>query len=125
MGTYPGYVGDLNARGKVKVTFHDNDTFKFHFALRGLEANCEGCGIHIHAGVSCATNEEVKGHGWNSVVVQDLWTPAGGAVYSTNKYGRAEGYFEMFNGYGYEENLNHAVVIHAQDGKRVGCGLLM
>jgi len=125
MGTYPGYVGNLNATGMVTATFHDDSTFKFEFDVRGLEANCKGCGIHIHAGVSCATNAQVKGHGWNSGVVQDLWTPAGGAVYNATAAGEAKGYIEMYNGFGYEENHHHAVVIHLQDGKRVGCGLLM
>lgn len=124
MGAYPGYTGDLKAGGHVTVTFNDDDTFKFQYDVSGLEANCNGCGIHIHAGVSCATHETVKGHGWNSVVVQDLWTAAGGAFYNADSSGSADGYFEIFNGFGYEENTHHAVVIHGQDGTRIGCGVL-
>jgi len=125
MGMYPNYTGDLSPGGKIKITFHDDDSFKFHYNIKGLEANCVGCGIHVHAGTSCATHEEVKGHGWNSVVVQDLWTATGGATYMTDDMGNANGYFEIYNGFGYEENVNHAVVIHMQDGSRVGCGILM
>lgn len=125
MGVYPGYTGSLSPSGRVKVTFRDDDSFQFRFRLSGLEADCVGCGIHIHAGTSCATHEEVLGHGWNAVVVQDLWTAVGGATYSTNSSGKARGFFELYNGFGYEENLNHAVVIHMQDGTRVGCGVLM
>eukprot|EP00565_Helicotheca_tamesis_P008057 CAMPEP_0185730448 /NCGR_PEP_ID=MMETSP1171-20130828/9871_1 /TAXON_ID=374046 /ORGANISM="Helicotheca tamensis, Strain CCMP826" /LENGTH=292 /DNA_ID=CAMNT_0028399489 /DNA_START=72 /DNA_END=950 /DNA_ORIENTATION=- len=126
MGKYPNYTGDLRAVGKVVVSFATgSDNFLFRYRIGGLEADCTDCGIHIHAGTSCETHELVKGHGWNSVVVQDLWTAAGGATYNTNAKGRAKGYFHMFNGYGYEENKNHAVVIHGQDGTRIACGLLM
>ena len=127
IGTYPGYTGDLSVVGKVKVTFESigSDKFFFSYDLKGLEVNCVDCGIHIHAGTSCATHEEVKGHGWNSVVVQDLWTRAGGAFYNSDSNGKAKGYFYSFNGFGYEENLGHAVVLHGQDGTRLGCGVLM
>ena len=67
MGTYPGYTGTYKPSGTVTVTFNDDDTFTFQFKVKGIEANCSGCGIHIHAGTSCATHELVKGHGWNSV----------------------------------------------------------
>lgn len=125
MGTYPGYDGDLTPVGKVTVSFRYDDSFLFQYDVTGLETSCIGCGIHIHAGTSCETHELVEGHGWNNVVVQDLWTAAGGATYSTDDMGNAKGYFELFNGYGYEENYLHAVVIHMQDGKRVGCGQLL
>eukprot|EP00956_Cyclotella_meneghiniana_P023223 scaffold44783_cov61-Cyclotella_meneghiniana.AAC.2 len=125
MGTYPGYTGTYKPSGTVTVTFNDDDTFTFQFKVKGIEANCSGCGIHIHAGTSCATHELVKGHGWNSVYVQDLWTAAGGATYSTDSKGIADGFFNIYNGYGYEENKHHAVVIHMADGSRVGCGVLM
>lgn len=126
MGTYPGYTGDIVATGKVTVSFHTSgDSFKFQYDLSGLEADCVNCGIHIHAGTSCATNELVLGHGWNSVVVQDLWTTDGGAFYNTDKDGKSKGFFQMYNGFGYEENYHHAVVIHGQDGSRLGCGILM
>ncbi len=125
MGRYPNYEGDIEAAGMVTVTYTSGDSFVFQYMLSGLEANCEGCGIHIHAGTSCETHELVKGHGWNSVVVQDLWTAAGGATYNTDASGSSMGFFNMFNGYGYEENYQHAVVIHGQDGTRMGCGILM
>lgn len=124
MGAYPGYAGDLEAQGTVKVFYRTDGTFKFEYDLTGLESNCEGCGIHIHAGKSCATHAEVMGHGWNSQVVQDLWTAAGGATYATDAAGDGKGHFNLYNGFGFGKNSNHAVVIHGQDGTRVGCGQL-
>jgi len=125
MGSYPGYDGSLTPNGKVTVAFNDDDTFTFSYDVMGLKGDCMGCGIHIHAGTSCATADDPKGHGWNSVVVQDLWTTAGGATYKSDSTGHANGYFSLTNGYGYEANVHHAVVIHTEGGARVGCGILM
>ena len=124
MGTYTGYEGDKLPSGYVVVTFNADGTFTFQFSLSGLLANCVDCGIHIHAGTSCESHELVKGHGWNSLAVKDLWFAKEGAVYQSDKDGSAEGYFSLTNGFGYEPNLNHAVVIHTAGGARVGCGLL-
>jgi len=124
MGKYPGYEGDLEVEGDVKVSFEEGNTFLFSFDLEELEENCSGCGIHIHAGYSCATHEEVLGHEWNQVSVQDLWTSAGGATYDSDEDGDSEGSFYIYNGFSYYENFGHAVVIHASDGTRVGCGVL-
>lgn len=38
--------------GKVSVTFYSDETLKFQSDVSGSEANCEGCGIHIHSGTS-------------------------------------------------------------------------
>lgn len=124
MSSYPGYTGSLTPSGKVTVAFNDDDTFTFSYDVSGLKEDCIGCGIHIHAGTSCATIDGPLGHGWNSVVVQDLWTAAGGATYASDNMGNAKGYFSMTNRFGYEVNANHAVVIHTQDGSRVACGVL-
>merc|ERR1712161_72013 len=90
----------------------------------GLKPNCESCGIHIHAGKSCADPALVLGHFWNQYVVTDLWTIAGGAYYMADQDGRTDSSFNLFTGYGYEANTNHAVVIHTASGARVGCGIL-
>jgi hypothetical protein len=124
MGLYPNYTGDLEAEGEVTVTFNDDHTFQFRFDIKGLEADCVDCGIHIHTGTSCATHEEVSGHYWNTDVVRDLWTAAGGAVYNTDEKGKDKGSYNLYNGYGVVENNHHAVVIHLQDGTRAACGVL-
>jgi len=123
MGRYPGFDGSLAVSGTVTVAYRTDDTFKFEYDLAGVEADCETCGVHIHSGTSCATHEQVLGHEWNSGMVQDLWTPAGGATYHADD-DRAEGHFSLYNGFGYGRNLAHAVVVHAKNGTRVGCGVL-
>lgn len=121
MGAYPGSGAD-EVSGEVTVAYRADGTFKFEYDLAGL-ASCEGCGIHIHSGTSCNTHEEVKGHGWNSDLVMDLWTAPGGATYNTDG-GAVKGYFNMYNGFSMGKNQGHAVVIHDQAGQRVGCGVL-
>lgn len=124
MGSYPGYDGELSPSGTVAVTFNVDQTFTFQFAITGVLPNCVDCGIHIHAGTSCESHALVKGHGWNSLAVRDLWFASEGAVYNSDDDGNAVGFFTLSNGFGYEPNLNHAVVIHTASGERVGCGLL-
>jgi len=120
MGPYPGSTSLVS--GVVEVTYSNDGSFTFAYDLEGLEV-CEECGIHIHAGVSCDTNEDVEGHGWNSNIVRDLWTTEGGAYYKSVD-GTASDYFNMFNGFGYGGNYHHAVVVHSADA-RIGCGVLM
>jgi len=127
MGLYPGYepaAGDPTPSGTVTVSFRDDDSFEFAHNLAGLKPNCESCGIHIHAGKSCTDPDLVLGHGWNQYVVSDMWTIAGGAYYNADQDGRTDTSFNLFTGFGYEENINHAVVIHTEGGARVGCGIL-
>merc|ERR1719330_58118 len=124
MKNYPGYSGNLSPRGKVVVKFNADNTFTFKFGLSGLLPNCVDCGIHIHKGTSCDSHAQVMGHGWNSLAVRDLWFSSQGAVYNTDANGVATGYFTLTNGFNYEANVNHAVVIHTAGGARVGCGIL-
>ena len=123
---YPGSAGDLTPTGTVTMTYsaawstgNPND-FVFAYDLQGVESDCVECGIHVHSGTSCDDHENVRGHYWDDNKVNDLWTTAGGAVYT----GDGKGYFLLNNGYGYLENRYHVVTIHAKDGARIGCGVL-
>jgi len=127
IGTYPGYEGNIDASdgNKVTVRFDDNDmVFRYH--AKGVEADCTNCGVHIHSGTTCDDASLVGGHYWNSVgdTVPDPWTSAYGAVYNTDSEGMANAMYTLNSGYDYEENVGHAVVVHAQDGTRIGCGIL-
>ena len=113
--------------GKIAVTFDsDTDDLTYSFRLRSLETSVIA-GTHIHSGTSCTDMAAVGGHYWDAGsngTNPDPWTSAYGAVYETNGIGSARGSFELNSGYGFEENLGHAVVVHASDGTRVGCGVL-
>lgn len=124
IGRYPGYTGPYDVSGsKVKLEF-DGEAMLFKPKVIGAEADCDNCGIHIHTGVTCDDAALVGGHYWDAAKTEDLWTTAGGAIYNTTKAGNSYNKFNLTNGYGAEGNVNHAVVIHAQDGSRIGCGLL-
>jgi len=124
IGLYPNYQGELRPSGTVTVTFNYDDTLKLEYNIHGLEGNCDGCGIHIHAGISCETHEQVLGHGWNAGFVRDLWKSQYGAVYSTDAYGSGNSHFYLYNGWNVGINYGHAMVLHGQDGTRLGCGIL-
>ena len=122
---YPGYTGPIDVSGSVTVSFPRTGSLQFAFELDGLEENCVDCGIHIHTGTTCSVASEVGGHYFREGTV-DPWTTAGGAVYNSDGNGEAMGVFSVTSGFDtYEENLGHAVVIHAQDGTRLACGILV
>jgi len=124
LGKYPDYEGTLPVQGSVTVVFDQDGTFSLSYEMEGLESECQRCGIHIHAGVSCEDVYGPKGHGWNSKVTGDMWTPTGGAVYSSSNDGESSGKFPMYTGFGKYETMDHAVVVHAQDKTRIACGTL-
>jgi Cu/Zn superoxide dismutase len=121
MGVFPNYTGELEAKGKVKVTFNDDDTFQFRFDIKGLEEDCVDCAMHIHEGTSCEEADEgaVGGHFFNREKTFDLDTG-----YTTDDDGKAKGTFIGYNGYGIEENHLHVVVLHAKNMAKVACGVL-
>lgn len=130
MGPYPGYDGSIGpVRGKVDVYFIGMEggmDMDFLFQISGLESNCVNCGIHIHEGITCASHDLVMGHYWNSDngTAPDPWTSNYGAIYNSDEYSRAKGNYQLNSGYGIEDNEGHAVVVHAQDGTRIACGVL-
>ena len=134
IGRFPGYDLDLGAwvdpNGVVKILFDDNDhggtAIKFEFDLRELEDHCKDCRIHIASGTTCEDANEVGRHYWNSTALNaDPWTKVNGAHYSSNNNGKAIGGFDIDTGYGYDDLIDHAIVIYAQDGRQqIGCGVL-
>ena len=126
VGAYPGT--ESTASGKIVVTFDTaTDDLTYSFKLRGLESSVVGAGTHIHSGTTCDDASLVGGHYWDEGddgSNPDPWTSEYGAVYNTNDAGAAVGNFTINSGYSHAENIGHAVVVHASDGSRVGCGLL-
>jgi hypothetical protein len=123
LGAYPEYTGDIDVSGKVKVFFDEADRLTLKLDLEGVEANCVNCGIHIHSGTTCATAADVGGHFWDASV-PDPWITAIGSVYNSDDEGCAKSEFTVDSGFDYDTNIGHAVVVHAQNGDRIGCGVL-
>ena len=135
IGRYPGYNLELgawvNPNGHVRTIYFQDGGGRgtemlFEFDVYENEDHCKDCRIHIARGMTCDDADQVGGHYWNSDVLEDdPWTRRNGAYYNSNNNGKAIGAFEIDNGYSYEENLGHAVVIYAMDGStKIGCGLL-
>ena len=135
IGRYPGYNLELgawvNPNGHVRAIYlqdggESGTEILFEFDVYENEDHCKECRIHIATGTTCEDANEVGGHYWNSDVFdEDPWTRRNGAYYNSNNNGKAIGAFEIDNGYTHEENLGHAVVIYAMDGRaKIGCGIL-
>ncbi len=126
ISAYPGT--EYAASGKIVVSFNTTTAdLNFKYRLRNLEASIEGAGVHIHSGTTCSDASKVGGHYWNkgaNGTNPDPWTAEYGAVYSTNANGKGSGDFDLNSGYTFKENVGHAVVVHAANGTRVGCGVL-
>ena len=123
MNRYPGYTGDITPSGSVEVTFPKQNSTNLSYDLSGLRGECTDCGVHIHEGTTCDDADEVGGHYFS--VAEDPWTPDGGATYDANNKGFAQGSFTLTSGEDtYADNVDHAVVIHDQNGTRISCGIL-
>ena len=127
LGAYPGYRGALRPNGVVKVDLFDDDTFKFDLSIQGVNPNCTNCGVHIHAGTTCSKASLVGDHYWNKVVYGEVdpWTAANGSYYNSDIYGNSNRFFYLDNGFGFDGNKGHAVVVHTKNGTRIGCGTLV
>ena len=123
IGRYPGYEGDLNVSGMINVIFqkHITNSLVYEYMIEGVQPLCSGCGTHIHAGTTCDDADKVLGHHWDrAITADDPW----GDFYDSDSNGYSKGSFLLYTGIGYEGNNGRAVVVHAQNGTRIGCGLL-
>lgn len=99
----------------------------FSFSLRGLPAMAVG-GVHIHSGVgreACDDASSVGGHWWTSdVVAEDFWKAV---KWASDSAGHATGSINLDDepfAFSFEDNADHAVVVHGPDGARIGCAVL-
>merc|ERR1719469_28434 len=124
MKRYPGYNGPYTPTGAVRLKFADMGTeeFKFSFDLMGLEQVCTNCGVHVHLATNCKGN--TGPHFWDERVMTDPWKPEKGAVYNVLNFGEGTGQYMFSDGFTVIEHHRHAVTIHAQNGDRIGCGVL-
>jgi len=120
---YPGYTGDLSITGFVAVSseYDGASTLRITALLSGLEVSTTG-GVHIHEGLSCDDADDVGGHYYNSSYTNgtDPWT----TEWVSDSLGNSSTSFVIDSGYGLEDNLAHALVIHASNGSRISCGVI-
>eukprot|EP00543_Licmophora_paradoxa_P007486 CAMPEP_0202449032 /NCGR_PEP_ID=MMETSP1360-20130828/7813_1 /ASSEMBLY_ACC=CAM_ASM_000848 /TAXON_ID=515479 /ORGANISM="Licmophora paradoxa, Strain CCMP2313" /LENGTH=308 /DNA_ID=CAMNT_0049066839 /DNA_START=312 /DNA_END=1238 /DNA_ORIENTATION=+ len=131
IGRYPGYEGEYYPLGIVRGRFNtasdeDSTSMLFKLNIGGLERLCLGCGVHIHVGTTCESADEVGGHYWNTIIFgeSDDEDPWNAESYQTDYLGRSTSGFVIDSGFGIKDNTGRAVVIHGQDGTRIGCGIL-
>jgi len=127
---YPEYSGELDlaaTTASVDVSWTEEGGLRFEYDVSLGDMTATAAGIHIHSGTSCDKAAWVGGHYWNATAIaDDMWTASAGATYTTDDQGDAVGEYvlPLGNGYDYDFNLGHTVVMHADGGARIGCGLL-
>jgi len=129
--TYSAEITELNGSGvtaKAIVFAGINGTAGYGGFAEGLlpdleAATCNatnGCGVHIHTGFSCENTTAQGGHYFVDPVMEDPWVEA---RYSSGADGKAS--FSGVVDIGSTDDIEgRAFLVHAEDGSRVGCGLL-
>jgi len=123
MGTYPG--SDLTTpTGTVTLGFVDTKV-SIAYELSDVDGACtsvgssaNSCGIHIHSGDSCATNEDVGGHYYAPTSDPDPWT---NAVFVVTSGTDATGTLQVEFGQTYTNSMGKAFVVHDSNGARASC----
>jgi len=118
---YPNYTGSLKVTGSVLIGQAGMDTVLW-YKFSGLDSACTGtgngknnsCGIHIHAGMTCA---EAGAHFYNAS--EDPWA----TVIYTASSGQGKNVV-VKTGKTQMDNKGRAFVVHDVDGVRVACAIL-
>lgn len=127
-GTYPTWTGTA-ITGSVILGFV-GEQVSMSYNLANVDSACtttsseaNSCGIHIHAGVSCDTHEEVEGHYYDSATISsDPWADV---AFVTSSGTDALGVVPAVTfGHTYSESAHRAFVIHDQSGARVSCAII-
>jgi len=129
---YPGADISRSPNGNVYMTFDENCGITIALAAKDLKRRCtdtntvkNGCGIHVHAGLSCDYADLVLGHYYPESMAKDPWLDV---RYNSDVEGTSnvDSSITMMKGSGYSaaDNVGRAVVVHDAEGKRIGCGLL-
>jgi hypothetical protein len=122
MGPYPGSSSSIS--GVVSVTVQDSGLLRLGYYIDGLAASETSGGLHIHSGsgAGVCSDASLPGGHYFATGYADPWfttwsKTAGSTVAKGSFTVGASGYDTL------AENANHAVVLHAASGARVGCGL--
>jgi len=124
--TYPGYTGGIASSGVIDMSFSEGGVeLRFDHLISDpacasgpLEGVSNSCGLHFHAGTSCATGDEVMGHYYDAATIStDPWSAA--------SYVGDSGRIYVQYGYDYSATEGHTFVIHDVNGARIACELLL
>ena len=120
MGSYSGSTA-VPPSGTVIVTAVSGGLIRVSANLQGLPPSSSG-GIHIHTGTTCDTAANVGGHYWTPASNPDPWMTV---MWRSQASGAGRAEYVVSSGYPLASNFGHAVVVHASDGTRIGCGTLV
>jgi len=133
--TYPDYPGALSVKGTVTIEHaqhhgHDEKQQLVKWDLKGLDVACtagagenikNGCGIHVHTGTTCASDDLVGGHYFDGGET-DPWAPV---VYVADGSGNGVGQALVDTGLSLEDMVGRAFVVHElAGGGRIACAIL-
>lgn len=101
-------------------------TQSFAYSLEDVDPACangagpagNSCGIHIHAGTTCADN--ALGHYYSGIITSDPWT----AVAYTSISGSTAGVLTVSTGGTAADVVGRAMIIHDFNGGRIACATL-
>ena len=121
---------DSNVSGTAFVsTIGDDGTLFYGGFFSGLQPDLDGsdpecgavngCGVHLHSGFGCEDNDAQGGHYFVDPVTEDPWVDA---RYTSDGEGNAM-HGAILN-IGTNDVVERAFLVHAQDGSRIGCGIL-
>jgi hypothetical protein len=122
--TYPG-KSDSITDGSVTLSWIGTTVTLTWTGLVGYDSLCDNgpstsansCGIHIHAGKTCATHNLIGGHYWDSDALNsDPWSDV--------VIDGADGSVSVDFGYTEDESKYRAFVIHDHNGDRATCNTL-
>lgn len=122
---YFSYTGPYYVGGSVHPFFSTGTVQLFAFNLTGADVACaagagdaaNSCGIHIHAGTSCA--EDALGHLYADM--DDPWTEVS---YASDANGEADGSVRINTGIEADDLASRTLIVHAYDGTRIACATI-
>lgn len=134
---YPGSTWRREVTGGVSISHVPSvaGTVEVSWQIQGIDDACptgvgNECGIHIHEGTSCDTNEAIGGHHWNRTLLSaDPWVAT--RYRSDSAGGAVTGYSalppKIVTGFDFASLKGHAVVVHNAQGlgDRIACGILV
>jgi len=123
----PGVDSPVSGTVVVFTNTADGTTVGYGGHVTGLQPGLEassctatnGCGVHIHSGMGCEDSAAQGGHYFTDPVMVDPWITA---QYSSDADGSTK--FAAALEMGTVDVEGRAFVVHAEDGSRVGCGIL-